>query len=47
MRYLFLPEIELLADNVGLNLVETGQWITGHPLSIDSWLAYGITRKKR
>ena len=47
MRYLFLPEIGLLADSVGLDLVETGQWMTGHPLSVNSWLAYGIARKKR
>ena len=31
MRYLFLPEFELLADNAGLELVETGQWLSGNP----------------
>ena len=47
MRYLFLPELELLADNVGLELVETGQWLSGNPLNLDSWLGYGIARPKR
>ncbi len=47
MRYLFLPELELLADNAGLELVETGQWLSGNPLNMDSWLGYGIARAKR
>jgi SAM-dependent methyltransferase len=47
MRYLFLPELELLADDAGLELVETGQWLNGNPLNTDSWLGYGIARAKR
>jgi SAM-dependent methyltransferase len=47
MRYLFLPELDSLAHSVGFELVETGQWLSGDALNMDSWLAYGVVRAER
>jgi SAM-dependent methyltransferase len=47
LRYLFIPEIELFADHAGFQLIEVGQWLSGAPLGIDSWLGYGIARASR
>jgi SAM-dependent methyltransferase len=47
LRYLFIPEIELLADWAGFELIEVGQWLSGQPLSLDSWLGYAVARAKR
>jgi len=47
MRYLFLPELELLAEAAGLDMVSTGQWLSGEPLNKSSWLGYGIARARR
>jgi SAM-dependent methyltransferase len=40
MRYLFLPEIEILAKKAGLKIVKSYKWITHENLSFDSW--YGL-----
>jgi len=40
MRYLFLPEIELLADKAELKVVKSYKWMTDEDLSSDSW--YGV-----
>lgn len=37
MRYLFLTELELLAEAAGLRLVESFEWMTGRPPSDDTW----------
>ena len=47
MRYMFLPELELLAAGAGLELVATGQWLSGEPLNQSSWLGYGVARAGR
>lgn len=47
MRYLFIPELESLADSAGLELVETGRWLSGNALDIGSWLGYGIARARQ
>lgn len=44
MRYLFLPEIERFAAAAGLKIVESGEWLTGKPLSDRSWSGYAAAR---
>lgn len=45
MRYLFLPEIELLLSQVGLQLVTAGEWMTPKPASANSWGVYVVARQ--
>jgi hypothetical protein len=44
MRYLFLPEIALLAGETGFEIVEAGEWLTAHELSTRSWSGYVALR---
>jgi hypothetical protein len=44
MRYLFLPEIELIAAQSGFEVVETGEWLTGTSLHEHSWSGYVAAR---
>lgn len=44
MRYLFLPEIEMLANAAGFALVDTGEWLTRRPLDDTTWLGYAVAR---
>ena len=44
MRYLFLPEIELIAAQSGFEVIETGEWLTGKPLHEHSWSGYVAAR---
>ncbi len=37
MRYLFLPEIKMMLEIAGLNLIHCEQWLTGGQLSINTW----------
>lgn len=37
MRYLFLPEIDLLMEHAGLRRVYASEWLTGNMPSLDSW----------
>jgi SAM-dependent methyltransferase len=37
MRYLFLPEIELLLADSGLKLIDCFEWMTGRPPSSETW----------
>lgn len=46
MRYLFLPEIEMVADIAGFDLVETGEWLTERPLGERTWLGYAVARAR-
>ena len=45
MRYLFKNEIDLLARIAGLQLIESGEWLTANSLSQDCWTAYSILKK--
>jgi SAM-dependent methyltransferase len=45
MRYLFLPELELILAQAGLTLGEHGEWMTGSPPGFNTWSAYSIERK--
>jgi SAM-dependent methyltransferase len=44
MRYLFLPEIELIVAQSGFEVIETGEWLTGTPLHEHSWSGYVAAR---
>jgi SAM-dependent methyltransferase len=44
VRYLFLPEIELIAQLNGLEVVEVGEWLTAKPLHEHSWSGYVAAR---
>jgi len=44
MRFLFRPEIALLARKTHFTVVKTGDWLTRHPLSRRSWLGYAVLR---
>lgn len=44
MRYLFLPEIDLLADSAGFKIVEAGEWLTGNRLHTQCWSGYVAAR---
>ncbi len=46
MRYLFCPEIDLLASLNGLEVVETGEFMTGRALGSDTWNACFVARKR-
>jgi hypothetical protein len=46
MRYLFLPEIEMLAAANGFSLIEAGEWLTGHELTQHSWSGYAALRRE-
>jgi SAM-dependent methyltransferase len=44
MRYLFLPEIEMLATAHDFEVVETGEWLTGRNLHQKCWSGYVALR---
>lgn len=44
MRYLFLPEIELLTQAHGMRVLESGEWMTRRAIGADSWNAYFVVR---
>ena len=45
MRYLFLPEIQWLCADAGLELLEANEWMTGQPPSTTSWGVYVIAKQ--
>jgi SAM-dependent methyltransferase len=47
MRYLFLPEIGLIADSAGFKVVEAGEWLTGNSLHSHCWSGYVAARPIR
>ena len=44
MRYIFLPEIELITAQNGFEVIEAGEWLTGIPLHEHSWSGYVAAR---
>jgi SAM-dependent methyltransferase len=44
VRYLFLPEIEVLAASSGFEIVEAGEWLTGKSLHEHCWSGYVAAR---
>lgn len=45
LRYLFYPEIDLLASRSGLTIVDASEFMTGRVLGLDTWNACFIVRK--
>lgn len=45
MRYLFLPELQLLADQVGLTLLDSFEWMTKHEPDKNTWSVCVVMRK--
>ncbi len=45
MRYLFKPEIELLFDKNGFELLECGEWMMDKKLGFDTWYVYFVAKK--
>lgn len=44
MRYLFFPEIESLAENSGMKIIDSGEWLTKRRISSSTWGTYfGLT----
>lgn len=46
MRYLFEPEMELMLNNNGFELLRTEEWLTGKTPDYDTWYITFICRKK-
>jgi SAM-dependent methyltransferase len=44
MRYLFMPEVDLLAQQAGLEILEAREWMTGRPPGLDTWGVYFVAR---
>jgi SAM-dependent methyltransferase len=44
MRYLFLPEIEMLAWQNNFEVIEVGDWLTGRALDEHCWSGYATMR---
>lgn len=45
MRYLFLPEITMLAESTGFKVEEASQWMTGAPLGAMTWYGCAVLRQ--
>ncbi|MBC7962588.1 MAG: class I SAM-dependent methyltransferase [Steroidobacteraceae bacterium] len=45
MRFLFLPEIRQMLADEGFELLASEEWLTGKPLSFESWSAVCCCRK--
>jgi len=45
MRYLFLPEVQLLLEQAGMRLVEHVEWLTGDTPGFQSWAAMFVAVK--
>lgn len=44
VRYLFHPELELLAGSAGLRVESAGAWMSGEPADFSTWYAYFIVK---
>jgi SAM-dependent methyltransferase len=46
MRYLFLPELELMLSQVGFQLLEAKEWMSQRDPGINTWGVYFVAQKK-
>jgi SAM-dependent methyltransferase len=46
MRYLFHPELELLAENAGLRIVSSGAWMSDREPDFSTWYVYFVVRHR-
>jgi len=42
MRYLFVPEIEMMLQQCGMKLIKHGAWLSEHQPELHSWNAYFV-----
>jgi hypothetical protein len=47
MRYLFLTEIDLLANTIGFKIEKTCEWLSGREPSVDTWGVCAVLSKTR
>lgn len=47
MRYLFLPELEYFLGAAGLRLVDSGNWLSHAPLSLESWNGWVVAEHEQ
>ena len=47
MRYLFMPEIEMMLENSGFELLEQWAWMSEQPLGPDTWNGVCSARQKK
>jgi SAM-dependent methyltransferase len=45
MRYLFTPELELVTQQVGLQMIESGEWMTGKSAGFGTWGVYFVVKR--
>jgi len=45
MRYLFLPEVELLLEEAGLRLKDSAEFMSNKPLGFDTWTAVFVATR--
>lgn len=46
MRYLFVPEVEIMLGQTGMKMIECVEWLTGKAPGFDSWAATFVAVKK-
>ena len=46
MRYLFLPELEMVLTACGFKLLATGSWFSDKPASRHTWYVHAVARKQ-
>lgn len=46
MRYLFLPELELLLAHGGFDLLTAGAWCSDRPAGPDTWYVHAVAKKR-
>jgi SAM-dependent methyltransferase len=44
MRYLFAPELALIAQQTGLQIIDQGEWMTNQPTGFDTWGVYFVVK---
>ena len=44
MRYLFMPEIEMLLDSLGMEIIKVGEWLSDRPIGFDTWSVYCVAK---
>jgi len=44
MRYLFMPEIKMLLDSVGMEIIKVGEWLSDRPAGFDTWSVYCVAK---
>jgi SAM-dependent methyltransferase len=44
MRYLFQPELELVAQQSGMSIVKSGEWMTEKAAGFDTWGVYFVVK---